>query len=85
MFHHLPPDEKGKTTRAVRCVPKSGGGSQMLDFEDPERGSNNVLARLLPANFFLVMASLVHSGGPTLRQTSALVTEWSQNSGHLTG
>jgi len=53
MFHHLPPDEEGETIRAVRRVPKSGGGFHMLDFEDPERGSNGVLARLLPADFFL--------------------------------
>jgi len=47
MFHHLPPDEKGKTLRAVRRVLKPGGAFHMLDFEGPERGSHGVLAHLL--------------------------------------
>lgn len=47
MFHHLPPDEKGKTLRAVRRVLKPGGGFHMLDFEGPESGSHGVLAHLL--------------------------------------
>jgi ubiquinone/menaquinone biosynthesis C-methylase UbiE len=47
MFHHLPPDEKGKTLRAVRRVLKPGGGFHMLDFEGPESGSNGVLSHLL--------------------------------------
>lgn len=47
MFHHLPPDEKGKTLRAVRRALKPGGGFHMLDFEGPESGSNGVLAHLL--------------------------------------
>jgi ubiquinone/menaquinone biosynthesis C-methylase UbiE len=47
MFHHLPPDEKGKTLRAVRRVLKPGGGFHMLDFEGPESGSNGVLAHTL--------------------------------------
>src|SRR5207244_1354877 len=33
MFHHLPPDQKGKTLRAIRRVVKPGGESYMLDFE----------------------------------------------------
>jgi ubiquinone/menaquinone biosynthesis C-methylase UbiE len=47
MFHHLPPDEKGKTLRAVRRVLKPGGGFHMLDFEGPDCGSPGVLAHLL--------------------------------------
>lgn len=47
MFHHLPPDEKGKTLRAVRRVLKPGGAFHMLDFEGPESGSHGVLAHLL--------------------------------------
>jgi ubiquinone/menaquinone biosynthesis C-methylase UbiE len=47
MFHHLPPDEKGKTLRAVRRVLKPGGGFHMLDFEGPDSGSHGVLAHLL--------------------------------------
>jgi ubiquinone/menaquinone biosynthesis C-methylase UbiE len=47
MFHHLPPDEKGKTLRAVRRVLKPGGGFHMLDFEGPDSGSPGVLAHLL--------------------------------------
>jgi len=47
MFHHLPPDEKGKTLRAVRRVLKPGGGFHMLDFEGPGSGPHGVLAHLL--------------------------------------
>jgi ubiquinone/menaquinone biosynthesis C-methylase UbiE len=47
MFHHLPPNEKGKTLRAVRRVLKPGGAFQMLDFEGKESGSHGVLAHLL--------------------------------------
>ena len=47
MFHHLPPEEKCKTLRAIRRVLKPGGGFHMLDFEGPESGSHGVLARLL--------------------------------------
>ncbi|MFZ1141548.1 MAG: class I SAM-dependent methyltransferase [Candidatus Sulfotelmatobacter sp.] len=47
MFHHLPPDEKGKTLCAVRRVLKPGGGFHMLDFEGPESGSHSVLDHLL--------------------------------------
>jgi len=47
MFHHLPPDEKGKTLCAVRRVLKPSGRFHMLDFEGPESGSNGVLAHLL--------------------------------------
>jgi ubiquinone/menaquinone biosynthesis C-methylase UbiE len=47
MFHHLPPDEKGKTLGAVRRVLKPGGGFHMLDFEGRDGGSHGVLAHLL--------------------------------------
>ena len=47
MFHHLPPDEKGKTVRAVRRVLKPGGEFYMLDFEGPEDGAHGFLAHLL--------------------------------------
>ena len=47
MFHHLPPDEKGKTLRAVRRVLRPGGAFHMLDFEGPESSSHGVLAHLL--------------------------------------
>jgi ubiquinone/menaquinone biosynthesis C-methylase UbiE len=47
MFHHLPPEEKGKTLRAIRRVLKPNGGFHMLDFEGPESGSKGVLFRLL--------------------------------------
>jgi ubiquinone/menaquinone biosynthesis C-methylase UbiE len=47
MFHHLPPDEKEKTLRAVRRVLKPGGEFHMLDFEGPEDGEHGFLARLL--------------------------------------
>src|SRR5713226_3744343 len=47
MFHHLPPDEKGKTLRAVRRVLKPGGEFYMLDFEGPEKGAHGILSRLL--------------------------------------
>jgi ubiquinone/menaquinone biosynthesis C-methylase UbiE len=47
MFHHLPPDENGKTLRAVRRVLKPGGAFHMLGFEGPESGSHGVLAHLL--------------------------------------
>jgi len=47
MFHHLQPDEKGKTLRAVRRVLKAGGEFYMLDFEGPEDGAHGFLAHLL--------------------------------------
>ena len=47
MFHHLPPDEKGKTLQAVRRVLNPGGAFHMLDFEGPETGLHGVLAHLL--------------------------------------
>jgi ubiquinone/menaquinone biosynthesis C-methylase UbiE len=47
MFHHLSPEEKGKTLCAVRRVLKPGGEFHMLDFEGPESGSHGVLAHLL--------------------------------------
>ena len=47
MFHHLPPDEKGKTLRAVRRVVKPGGEFYMLDFEGPEDRAHDFLAHLL--------------------------------------
>ena len=47
MFHHLPPDEKGKTLRAIRRVVKPGGEFYMLDFEGPEDGAHGFLAHLL--------------------------------------
>ena len=47
MFHHLPPDEKGKTVRAVRRVLKPGGEFYMLDFEGPEDAAQGFLAHLL--------------------------------------
>jgi ubiquinone/menaquinone biosynthesis C-methylase UbiE len=50
MFHHLPPNEKGKTLCAVRRVLKPGGTFHMLDFEGPDSGSHGVLAHLLHSN-----------------------------------
>jgi ubiquinone/menaquinone biosynthesis C-methylase UbiE len=50
MFHHLPPNEKDRTLRTVRCVLKPGGGFHMLDFEGPEGGSHGFLAHLLHSN-----------------------------------
>lgn len=47
MFHHLPPDEKGKMLRAVRRVLKPGGAFHMLDFEGPEGGEHGLLAHLV--------------------------------------
>ena len=47
MFHHLPPDEKGRMLRAVRRVLKPGGEFHMLDFEGPEDGAHSFLAHLL--------------------------------------
>src|SRR5207237_8448256 len=47
MFHHLPPDEKGKTLRAIRRVVKPGGEFYMLDFEGREDGAHGLLAHLL--------------------------------------
>jgi ubiquinone/menaquinone biosynthesis C-methylase UbiE len=47
MFHHLPPDEKDKTLRAVRRVLKPGGAFHMLDFEGPEGGAHGLLAHLV--------------------------------------
>lgn len=47
MFHHLPPNEKDRTLRAVQRVLKPGGGFHMLDFEGPESGSHGVFAHLL--------------------------------------
>jgi ubiquinone/menaquinone biosynthesis C-methylase UbiE len=47
MFQHLPPDEKGRTLRAIRRVLKPGGEFHMLDFEGPEDGEHGFLARLL--------------------------------------
>src|SRR5438445_10958577 len=46
MFHHLQPDEKGKTLRAVRRVLKPGGEFYMLDFEGPEDGAHGFLTHL---------------------------------------
>src|SRR5258708_31730869 len=46
MFHHLQPDEKEKTLRAVLEVLKPGGSLHMLDFGAPEPG-DGFLARLL--------------------------------------
>ena len=50
MFHHLPPDEKGKMLRAVRRVLKPGGAFHMLDFEGPEGGAHGLLAHLVHSN-----------------------------------
>ena len=47
MFHHLQPDEKGKTLSALRRVVKPGGEFYMLDFEGREDGAHGFLARLL--------------------------------------
>jgi ubiquinone/menaquinone biosynthesis C-methylase UbiE len=47
MFHHLPPDEKGRMLRAVRRILKSGGEFHMLDFEGPKDGAHGFLAHLL--------------------------------------
>jgi ubiquinone/menaquinone biosynthesis C-methylase UbiE len=47
MFHHLPPDEKGRMMRAIRRVLKPGGEFHMLDFEGPEAGAHGLLAHLL--------------------------------------
>jgi ubiquinone/menaquinone biosynthesis C-methylase UbiE len=47
MFHHLPPDEKGRMLRAVRRVLKPGAEFHMLDFEGPEDGAHGFLAHLL--------------------------------------
>jgi ubiquinone/menaquinone biosynthesis C-methylase UbiE len=47
MFHHLPPDEKGKTLRAIRRVLKQDGEFHMLDFEGPEDSEHSFLAQLL--------------------------------------
>jgi len=47
MFHHLPPEGKEKTLRAVRRVLKPGGEFHMLDFEGPDNGAHGFLARLL--------------------------------------
>jgi ubiquinone/menaquinone biosynthesis C-methylase UbiE len=47
MFHHLSPDEKGRTLRAVRHVLKPGGEFHMLDFEGSEDGAHGFLAHLL--------------------------------------
>src|SRR5438046_2165821 len=47
MFHHLPPDEKGKTLRAIRRVVKPGGEFYMLDLEGREDGAHGFLAHLL--------------------------------------
>ena len=46
MFHHLPPDEKVKTLRAVQRVLKRCG-FHTLDFEGSEDGVHGVLAHLL--------------------------------------
>jgi ubiquinone/menaquinone biosynthesis C-methylase UbiE len=50
MFHHVPPDEKAKTLRAVRRVLKTGGEFHMLDFEGPENGAHGFVSRLLHSN-----------------------------------
>lgn len=47
MFHHLPPDEKGRMLRAARRVLKPGGEFHMLDFEGPEDGAQGFLAHIL--------------------------------------
>src|SRR5437660_10741323 len=47
MFHHLPPDEKGKTLRAIRRVVKPGGEFYMLDLEGREDGAHGFIAHLL--------------------------------------
>lgn len=47
MFHHLPPDEKGRMLRAVRRILKLGGEFHMLDFEGSEDGAHGFLAHLL--------------------------------------
>ncbi len=43
----LPPDEKGKTLRAIRRVVKPGGEFYMLDLEGREDGAHGFLAHLL--------------------------------------
>lgn len=47
MFHHLPPNEKGRMLRAVQRVLKPGGEFHMLDFEGPEDGAHGFLANLI--------------------------------------
>lgn len=54
MFHHLPPEEKGKTLCAVRRVLKPGGEFHMLDFEGPDGGANGVVGRLIHSSKRLV-------------------------------
>ena len=47
MFHHVPPEEKGKMLRAIRRVVKPGGTFHLLDFEGPEDSKPNLLTRLI--------------------------------------
>ena len=47
MFHHLPPEEKGKTLREVHRVLKPGGEFHMADFEGPEDHKQGFFRHLL--------------------------------------
>jgi ubiquinone/menaquinone biosynthesis C-methylase UbiE len=45
MFHHLPPDKKGKTLCEARRVLAPGGSFHLLDFTPPKANSSGPLAR----------------------------------------
>jgi hypothetical protein len=47
LFHHLSPEEKEQTLRAIRRVLKLGGEFHMLDFEGPGDTAHGFLAHLL--------------------------------------
>jgi ubiquinone/menaquinone biosynthesis C-methylase UbiE len=45
MFHHLPPDKKGKTLCEARRVLAPGGSFHLLDFTPPKTNSGGLVAR----------------------------------------
>jgi ubiquinone/menaquinone biosynthesis C-methylase UbiE len=60
MFHHLPSGEKGPMLGEARRVLKPGGELHMLDFEGPDAGKHDFLARIFHSNERLKDNSEMH-------------------------